>query len=189
MFDLGFSEILFIAIIALLFIGPDKLPETLKNIARTIGKIKRSFEDVKESVNNELRVNELRDEVLSYKRELEKAKEDLSAFKNVASREIGEIKESVASQRSFKPNDINSDAFLDDWERAEKEFDKLEKGGKSGDKIENRETSARQEIATTKEPKDSKDGNENRVKDLAQELTDHFKESTVAEFKHLKRRG
>ena len=122
MFDLGFSEILFIAIIALLFIGPDKLPETLKTIARTIGKIKRSFEDVKESVNNELRVSELREEVLSYKRELEKAKEDLSAFKNVAAKEINQIKESVNIKKEFEPKDINDD--LEELERAEKEFDK-----------------------------------------------------------------
>ena len=67
MFDMGFTEILLIAIVALLFIGPDKLPDTLRTIARTFGKIKRSFEDAKSTIQTELQVDELKQEALSYK--------------------------------------------------------------------------------------------------------------------------
>jgi len=52
MFGLGFTEILLIAVIALLFIGPDKLPDTMKSIARTLGKVKRAFDDTKSTIEN-----------------------------------------------------------------------------------------------------------------------------------------
>jgi len=133
MFGLGFTEILLIAIAALLFIGPDKLPETMRNIARTLGKIKRAFEDVKSSVENELRVDELRQEALQYRAEIEKAKKDLAAFKHIANKEANEIKElAKIEQNSFKPQDINNiDSLLDnEFQEAENQFKELEKDNK-----------------------------------------------------------
>jgi len=129
MFDMGFTEILLIAVVALLFIGPDKLPDTLRTIARTFGKIKRGFDDAKSTIQTELQVDELRQEALSYKAELEKAKADLSSFKNVAVKEVNEIKQEV--NKGFEPKGLNdADDLLDldkELESAEKEFAKLEK--------------------------------------------------------------
>jgi sec-independent protein translocase protein TatB len=126
MFGLGFTEILLIAVLALLFIGPDKLPDTMKTIARTLGKLKRMLDDTKSTIEQELRVDELRQEVMQYRAELDKAKSDLSAFKNVANKEIESVKKS-AQIESFKPTDINDDKLFDDlFEEAESDFDKLE---------------------------------------------------------------
>ena len=136
MFDMGFTEILLIAVVALLFIGPDKLPDTLRTIARTFGKVKRGFEDAKSTIQTELQVDELRQEALSYKAELEKAKADLSGFKNIAANEVNGIKQEVDSikdevNKSFEPKGLNdADDLLDldkELEEAESEFAKLEK--------------------------------------------------------------
>ena len=136
MFDMGFTEILLIAVVALLFIGPDKLPDTLRTIARTFGKIKRGFDDAKSTIQTELQVDELRAEALSYKAELEKAKSDLSAFKNVAAKEVGDIKQEVNEikqdiSKGFEPKDLNdADELFDfdkEFEEAESEFEKLER--------------------------------------------------------------
>ena len=44
MFDVSFSEILFLGVIAIIVLGPDKLPEALRHIA----KFKRKFEVLKD---------------------------------------------------------------------------------------------------------------------------------------------
>ena len=172
MFGLGFTEILLIAIVALLFIGPDKLPDTMRQIARTFGKIKRALEDTKSTIENELRVDELREEALSYRRQIEKAKEDLSAFKNVAAKEAQEIKSAAAIENSkFEPKDINDDSELwDEFEEAEKEFEKLDK------KEPKKETPAK-----AKDPYANSKQDEQIEKLKAQD-----EESEVVEFKHLK---
>lgn len=173
MFGLGFTEILLIAIVALLFIGPDKLPDTMRQIARTFGKIKRALEDTKSTIENELRVDELREEALSYRRQIEKAKEDLSAFKNVAAKEANEIKSAAAIENSkFEPKDINDDSELwDEFEEAEKEFEKLDK----------KELPKQETLKKAKDPYANSRHEEQLEKLKAQE-----EESEVVEFKHLK---
>ena len=172
MFGLGFTEILLIAIVALLFIGPDKLPDTMRQIARTFGKIKRALEDTKSTIENELRVDELREEALSYRRQIEKAKEDLSAFKNVAAKEAQEIKSAAAIENSkFEPKDINDDSELwDEFEEAEKEFEKLDK------KEPKKDTPAK-----AKDPYAN-----SRHEEQLEKLKAQDEESEVVEFKHLK---
>jgi len=121
MFDMGFTEIILIAIVALLFIGPDKLPDTLRSIARGLGKLKRAFEDTKQTISNELQIDELKSEALKYKQELEGARDSLSSFKNIAAKEVNEIKSSVESSvsgfknvKSITYDDFEDDEFFDD---------------------------------------------------------------------------
>jgi len=67
---------------------------------------------------------------------LDKAKEDLSAFKNVASKEISQIRQSVDVRNEFQPKSLNDDKdFLKEWEEAQKEFDEFEKGEKKSEKV------------------------------------------------------
>ena len=51
MFGMGMSEIVLIAVIALLVIGPKKLPEVAKALGKGFGEFKRAMNDFKESVN------------------------------------------------------------------------------------------------------------------------------------------
>ena len=176
MFGLGFTEILLIAVVALLFIGPDKLPDTMKTIARTLGKAKRAFDDTKDTIQNELRVDDLREEALGYKSQIEKAKNDLSAFKNVANKEIEEVAQSAKIDNTFEPKDINDDSDLfDEFDKAEKEFEELEKP------------------QPTKEPTKSKDpyasnNQEERFEELKkeQQQESQLEDTQTVEFKNLK---
>ena len=59
MFDIGFSEIFMILVIALIVIGPERLPGVANKIGRYIGKAKRTFENVKREVQSELETEEL----------------------------------------------------------------------------------------------------------------------------------
>ncbi|MCX7371083.1 MAG: Sec-independent protein translocase protein TatB [Alphaproteobacteria bacterium] len=70
MFDLAWSEILLIAVVALLVIGPKQLPETLKGIARGIGKAKeafRSFQAQADDLVKEANLQEVRDQIQDVK--------------------------------------------------------------------------------------------------------------------------
>ena len=59
MFDIAFSELLVIAIVALLVIGPEKLPKVARTVGAFTGRMQRYVAQVKEEVNREVRFEEL----------------------------------------------------------------------------------------------------------------------------------
>ncbi|SDK66406.1 sec-independent protein translocase protein TatB [Methylophilus rhizosphaerae] len=68
MFDISFSELLVIAIVALVVIGPEKLPKVARTAGAFLGRLQRFVAQVKEEVNREARFAELQklqDEVQS----------------------------------------------------------------------------------------------------------------------------
>ncbi|OGL49903.1 MAG: twin arginine-targeting protein translocase TatB [Candidatus Schekmanbacteria bacterium RIFCSPLOWO2_02_FULL_38_14] len=54
MFGIGFQEMLVIVVLALVLIGPKRLPDVAKAIGKTLAEFKRAVEDVKETVNEEM---------------------------------------------------------------------------------------------------------------------------------------
>lgn len=62
MFGLGLSEIIVIAIIGLLVIGPDELPKLARNIGRLLNEIKRTSDDFSAEIKNQVKVVEDLDE-------------------------------------------------------------------------------------------------------------------------------
>jgi len=70
MFGMGFSELMIIAVIAVLFLGPDKLPSAMVDIAKFFRNAKRTIDSVKDSLEQEMNVSEIKQEALAYKKEL-----------------------------------------------------------------------------------------------------------------------
>jgi len=93
MFGMGFTEILFIAVIAIIFLGPDKLPEAMVQIAKFFNSFKKTVSEAKSTFENEIHMNELREEALSYKRTIDN---DISGFKNSLSNPIDDLNEALA---------------------------------------------------------------------------------------------
>lgn len=60
MFDIGFWELTTIAVIALLVIGPDKLPDVARTAGKWVGRARRFVGDVKSDIDRELKQEELR---------------------------------------------------------------------------------------------------------------------------------
>jgi sec-independent protein translocase protein TatB len=58
MFGLSFGELAIIAILALLLLGPDKIPETARMLAKGLKDLRRATEDIKEQIGTELNVVE-----------------------------------------------------------------------------------------------------------------------------------
>lgn len=60
MFDIGFSELMVIAVVALVVIGPERLPKVARTIGHLLGKAQRYVNDVKTEINREMEIDELR---------------------------------------------------------------------------------------------------------------------------------
>ena len=60
MFDIGFPELVLIAIVGLLVIGPERLPETLRTLGLWFGRMRRSFTSVKAEIEKEIGMDEVR---------------------------------------------------------------------------------------------------------------------------------
>jgi sec-independent protein translocase protein TatB len=60
MFDIGFSELLVIGVIALIVIGPQKLPGMARTLGHLAGRLQRYVADVKADINREIELEELR---------------------------------------------------------------------------------------------------------------------------------
>jgi len=59
-FDIGFSEIVVIAVVALIVIGPEKLPKTARTLGHLFGRLQRYVSDVKADINREMQLEELK---------------------------------------------------------------------------------------------------------------------------------
>jgi sec-independent protein translocase protein TatB len=60
MFDIGGLELLLIAVVGLLVIGPERLPETLRTLGLWMGRLRRSFMSVKTEIEKEIGMDEVR---------------------------------------------------------------------------------------------------------------------------------
>ena len=60
MFDIGISEIAVIAVVALVVIGPERLPKVARTIGTLLGRAQRYVNDVKAEVNREMELDELK---------------------------------------------------------------------------------------------------------------------------------
>jgi len=74
MFDIGFSEIVVIAVVALIVLGPERLPKAARTMGHLFGRLQRYVNDVKSDINREMELEELKklqQEVKSAAQELE----------------------------------------------------------------------------------------------------------------------
>lgn len=60
MFDIGFSELIVIAIVALVVIGPERLPKVARTAGHLLGRLQRYVSDVKSDINREMQLEELK---------------------------------------------------------------------------------------------------------------------------------
>jgi sec-independent protein translocase protein TatB len=84
MFDIGFSELLLVGIVALVVLGPERLPGAVRMAGLWIGRIKRSFSAIKVEVEREIGADEIRrqlhnEQILELEREMNAMKQSLNS--------------------------------------------------------------------------------------------------------------
>ena len=82
MFDIGFSEILIVATLTLIIMGPKRLPETLKTITLWLGRIRNFINSAKVEIENEVGIDEIKKQLHNEKimNEIEKSKRELNSI-------------------------------------------------------------------------------------------------------------
>jgi sec-independent protein translocase protein TatB len=92
MFDIGFSELLVIGLVALIVIGPERLPRVARTLGHLAGRLQRYVADVKADISREVELEELR------------------KMKDGVQQAASGIEESVQSEISRTENDLNAAA-------------------------------------------------------------------------------
>ena len=95
MFDIGFPELLMISVVTLLVIGPEKLPETIRTVSLWIGRIQRSFSNLRQEIENEIGADEIRTQLHN-----ESIMQDLEDAKNTMQDVRQEVDNTIRSAES-----------------------------------------------------------------------------------------
>lgn len=90
---MSFGEIIVILIVAILVLGPDKLPEAIVQIAKILKALKRNIDDAKSSIEKEVRINDLKEEAKKYKDEFSSANENIR--KKLSFEEFDDLKRDI----------------------------------------------------------------------------------------------
>ena len=112
MFDIGFSEMLLVAVIALIVLGPERLPRVAKQAGQWLGKLQRYVNDVKSDINRQMELEELRKlqtEVSDAARSIESS---VAGVVSQAQTEFDAVSTGVSSQTQPAPTETASD-----WDR------------------------------------------------------------------------
>ena len=99
MFDIGFSELVVIGIVALVVIGPERLPRVARMAGHLLGRMQRYVNDVKADINREIQLDELRklrDDVQDTARNLEmNIRNEVQAVESAVSEHVQSAKDAL----------------------------------------------------------------------------------------------
>ncbi|MGJ8618821.1 MAG: Sec-independent protein translocase protein TatB [Methylophilaceae bacterium] len=101
MFDISFSELMIVAVVALLVVGPDKLPQVARTVGAFVGRLQRYVAQVKEEVNREVRFEELQHLQQEIKQGASQAKASIMDGADDMRAAVSSAKEAVNPKRSF----------------------------------------------------------------------------------------
>ncbi len=90
MFGIGFFELMVILAVAIIFLGPEKFPQAVVDLARFFKAVKKTLNDAKETLDQELRIENLRQESLGYKKLFE---EEQHKLENTFHKELKDLQQ------------------------------------------------------------------------------------------------
>ncbi|RXK00980.1 twin-arginine translocase subunit TatB [Arcobacter sp. CECT 8986] len=125
MFGMGFFEILLVAVIAIIALGPEKLPKAMVEVAKFMKKFKSGLDDAKSTIDNELNISEMREEANKFKAQIEDAKSSVNSNMNLGLNDI--------------MNDDNDDSKNEDNKKVSFKKEKSKKKKKKVEQEESKE--------------------------------------------------
>lgn len=99
MFDIGFSELLLLAIVTLIVVGPERLPKVARTLGHLFGRVQRYVSEVKADINRELKLEELRKletDMREKARNMEHTMTDEVSRASQEFKEVAEVAQSLA---------------------------------------------------------------------------------------------
>ena len=97
MFDIGFQELLLIGVLALLIMGPERLPGAIRTTSLFVSKLRRSFQQIKTEIEREVGTDELKQTLHneSIMQNLESAKHSIDETVNNLNPDIEKLTENL----------------------------------------------------------------------------------------------
>src|SRR4051794_22405334 len=108
MFDIGFSEIIVCAIVGLVVIGPERLPEAVRTVGLWVGRIKRSLRETREELERQIGMEDVRRQLHTEEmmRTLDDMQEEIDAALNYE--RMGKNKAVIVHSPDPTPNSDSS---------------------------------------------------------------------------------
>lgn len=108
MFEIGFMELLLVGLVALVVLGPERLPGAVRTAGLWIGRLKRSFSNIKAEVEREIGADEIRrqlhnERILDLEKEMKAMKESIIAPSSSSSSSAKAATESSQPTEPAKP--------------------------------------------------------------------------------------
>lgn len=99
MFDIGFAELILVAVVGLLVLGPERLPGAIRTVALYIGRIRRGFNQVRNEIEREIGADEIRRQLHneSILNDIQKGKEQLQSLQDDLRQLDGQVKHTSQS--------------------------------------------------------------------------------------------
>src|SRR5688572_3953443 len=113
MFDIGFSEMIVIAVIALIVLGPEKLPRVARTAGHLLGRMQRYVNDVKADINREIELDELRKLQKEMQDTAQSVEQTVKGEINAVESEFKQIGDTAQQALSPPASDPIADAFAD----------------------------------------------------------------------------
>ncbi|WP_104697000.1 MULTISPECIES: Sec-independent protein translocase protein TatB [unclassified Helicobacter] len=104
MFGFSIFEVLIVVVVAIIFLGPDKLPKLIVDVAKFFKVVKKTINEAKETFDKELQISEIKKEALEYKEQFTSTISDTT--------------------KDMKLQDINT--MFDDYKDVEETKEKIE---------------------------------------------------------------
>ena len=90
MFDFGITEMMIIAVVGLIVIGPERLPRAARTLGHLFGRMQRYVGEIKADINREVELDELRKLQASMKEAAQEIEESVSKQVNFIEEEVKE---------------------------------------------------------------------------------------------------
>jgi sec-independent protein translocase protein TatB len=71
MFDIGFAELLVLAVIAMVVVGPERLPGVLRTVGKTVGQARRFMTGLQNQIEQEIKLDELNKKIMAETKDLD----------------------------------------------------------------------------------------------------------------------
>ncbi|MBT5331735.1 MAG: twin-arginine translocase subunit TatB [Porticoccaceae bacterium] len=146
MFSIGFAELLVIAVITLLVVGPERLPETIRFVTLNLAKFKRYWQSTRRDIEKDLGLADIRREIHNAA-----VMEHLEETKKKLNKPLESLTETEAAESSKKESDLVEEVLAEDKKElpADGEPSIAPAVDKEGEPSADREPSAKDNIEPT----------------------------------------
>lgn len=121
MFGMGFMEIFLILVVAIIALGPEKLPTAAVDIARFFKQFKDNIDDVKNSVNQELHISEMKNEANRFKESVD----EIKGISNISLDEITSLDDDIISSKPKEPVILKKEKESNQVDEFQQEISKI----------------------------------------------------------------